>query len=106
MEPQTTQPRISVCMAAYNGARHIQEQIESILPEIGAHDEVIVVNDCSTDETAAIVTAIPDSRIRLINAEQNRGYVATFERALGEARGSSFSFRTRTMCGCRAGWNA
>lgn len=87
MEPQTTQPRISVCMAAYNGARHIQEQIESILPEIGAHDEVIVVNDCSTDETAAIVTAIPDSRIRLINAEQNRGYVATFERALGEARG-------------------
>ena len=33
------------------------------------------------------MAAIPDSRIRLINAEQNRGYVATFERALSEARG-------------------
>lgn len=87
MEPKATQPRVSVCMAAYNGARHIREQIDSILPEIGPHDEVIIVNDCSTDETAAIVAAIPDARIRLIDAEQNRGYVATFERALGEARG-------------------
>ncbi|BCW79276.1 alpha-L-Rha alpha-1,3-L-rhamnosyltransferase [Arthrobacter sp. NicSoilC5] len=87
MEPTTTRPRISVCMAAYNGARHISEQIDSILPELGPHDEVVVVNDCSTDNTAAIVAAVPDGRIRLINAEQNRGYVSTFERALGEARG-------------------
>lgn len=87
MEPTTTRPRISVCMAAYNGARHIREQIDSILPELGPNDEVIVVNDCSTDDTAAVVAAIPDSRIRLIDAERNRGYVATFERALGEARG-------------------
>ena len=74
-------------MAAYNGARHISEQIDSILPELGPDDELIVVNDCSTDDTAAIVAAVPDGRIRLINAEQNRGYVATFERALQEARG-------------------
>ncbi|HKU34666.1 MAG TPA: glycosyltransferase [Paenarthrobacter sp.] len=76
-----------MCMAAYNGARHISEQIDSILPELGPDDELIVVNDCSTDDTAAIVAAVPDGRIRLINAEQNRGYVATFERALQEARG-------------------
>ncbi|WP_371818153.1 glycosyltransferase [Pseudarthrobacter sp. C4D7] len=76
-----------MCMAAYNGERHIKEQIDSILPELGPNDEVIVVNDCSTDNTSAVVASVRDSRIRLIEAGVNRGYVATFERALGEARG-------------------
>ncbi|MUU72937.1 glycosyltransferase [Pseudarthrobacter sp. GA104] len=88
MEPETApKPRVSVCMAAYNGARHIEEQIDSILSEIGPHDELVVVNDCSTDETSQLVAGINDPRIRLIQAERNNGYVRTFERALGEARG-------------------
>ena len=74
-------------MAAYNGARHIAEQISSILPELGEHDELIIVNDSSTDNTAEIIRGFEDSRIRLIEAESNAGYVRTFERALGEARG-------------------
>ena len=107
MDPATApQPRISVCMAAYNGARHIKEQIASILTEIGKHDELIVVDDSSTDETVSIINGIDDSRIRLIKAEQNNGYVKTFERALGEARASSSSFRTRTMCGSLAASSA
>jgi len=80
-------PRVSVCMAAYNGARHIKEQIVSILTELGPNDELIVVDDCSSDGTPGIVAGIDDSRIRLIAADRNRGYVRTFERALGEARG-------------------
>jgi len=74
-------------MAAYNGARHIEEQIQSILTELHADDELVVVNDCSTDNTAEIVRGIGDSRIRLIDASSNAGYVRTFERALREARG-------------------
>ena len=80
-------PRVSVCMAAYNGARHIGEQISSILSELGEHDELIIVNDHSTDNTAEVIRGFDDSRIRLIEAESNAGYVRTFERALGEARG-------------------
>lgn len=80
-------PRISVCMAAYNGSRHIKEQIDSILSQLGATDELIVVNDCSTDNTAEIVSAIDDDRIRLINSSVNAGYVRTFELGLSEARG-------------------
>lgn len=88
MDPASTpSPRVSVCMAAYNGARHIGEQISSILPELQEHDELIVVNDFSTDNTAEIVRSFNDSRIRLIEAASNAGYVRTFERALGEARG-------------------
>lgn len=88
MEPASApKPRVSVCMAAYNGARHIEEQIRSILTEIGPHDELVVVNDFSTDATPDIVAGINDPRIRLIRAERNNGYVRTFEWALSEARG-------------------
>lgn len=88
MDPASAaNPRVSVSLAAYNGARHIEEQIASILAELGPNDELIVVDDCSTDGTPDIVAAIGDPRIRLIRAGQNRGYVRTFENALREARG-------------------
>jgi glycosyltransferase involved in cell wall biosynthesis len=74
-------------MAAYNGSEHIEEQLASILTELKAHDEVVIVNDCSTDNTADIIGKIDDARIRLINSPHNVGYVRTFERALAEARG-------------------
>lgn len=80
-------PRVSVCLAAYNGATHIEEQIKSIISELDTHDELIVVDDKSTDHTVDIVRGIQDDRIRIIQAAVNAGYVRTFERALGEARG-------------------
>lgn len=80
-------PRVSVCMAAYNGSLHIAEQIHSILSELGPRDELIIVDDCSTDQTAQLISEIEDARIRLIAARTNRGYVKSFERALDEARG-------------------
>lgn len=85
--PSPPAPRLSVCMAAYNGALHIEEQIRSILAELGSHDELVVVNDASTDATSDIVKAIGDARIRLTDAGTNAGYVRTFERALTQARG-------------------
>ncbi|HEU5291309.1 MAG TPA: glycosyltransferase, partial [Cyclobacteriaceae bacterium] len=41
--------RISVCMATYNGASFIREQIESILPQLSDDDEIIFSDDGSTD---------------------------------------------------------
>ncbi|MDN3481500.1 glycosyltransferase [Arthrobacter sp. APC 3897] len=79
--------RISVCLAAYNGAAYIEEQLRSILPELGDSDEVIVVDDCSSDGTGTVVRELADPRIRLLHNEQNLGQVKTFERALGEATG-------------------
>lgn len=89
MDPAPTpSPRVSVCMAAYNGARHIGEQISSILSELQEDDELVIVDDSSTDDTAEIIRRVGDRRIRLIEAESNAGYVRTFERALSEARGT------------------
>lgn len=79
--------RVSVCMAAYQGAAFIGEQLDSILRQLGKQDEVIVVDDGSTDDTADIVANIRDSRVRLHRNSCNVGYVRTFERALSAATG-------------------
>ncbi|CEA08637.1 UDP-Glc:alpha-D-GlcNAc-diphosphoundecaprenol beta-1,3-glucosyltransferase WfgD [Arthrobacter saudimassiliensis] len=80
-------PRVSVCMAAYRGTAFIEEQIRSILAQLAPSDELVVVDDASPDDTAVTVKDIDDPRIRLYTNDMNRGYVRTFERALGLARG-------------------
>ncbi|MDO4899388.1 glycosyltransferase [Actinomyces sp.] len=80
-------PRVSVCMATYNGERYVEKQIESILAQLGTDDELVVVDDASTDATVEIVRSINDSRVRLMARTDNRGYVRTFEQALQLARG-------------------
>lgn len=83
----TTTPRVSVCVATYRGAPWVAEQLTSILDQLGPADEVVVVDDASPDDTVARVRAVGDPRVRLIARDENRGYVRTFEQALGEARG-------------------
>jgi glycosyltransferase involved in cell wall biosynthesis len=80
-------PRISVCIAAHNGARFIQSQVRSILDQLGASDEVIVVDDCSSDETCQILEGFGDSRILLHRQELNRGVLRSFEAAIARATG-------------------
>lgn len=79
--------RISVCMAVHNGASFIEEQISSILPQLGQYDEFIVVDDASQDNTIAIVECFRDPRIRIVRQVRNQGVVQSFGRALEESRG-------------------
>lgn len=83
----SVRPRISVCMAAYNGERYIADQLQSILRQRSDSDEVIVVDDASGDDTAAIVERFRDERIRIFRNPRNRGVAASFERAILEAQG-------------------
>ena len=78
---------VSVIMAAYNGHRYIVEQLSSILHQLHSRDEVIVVDDASGDDTAELVAALRDPRIRLIRLDQNVGYVAAFEMAMVHSTG-------------------
>lgn len=79
--------RVSVVMAAYQGAAFIGEQIASILPQLGKEDELIISLDPSTDGTAEVVGRIGDSRIRLIDGP-GKGVVKNFESGLSQAKGA------------------
>jgi glycosyltransferase involved in cell wall biosynthesis len=80
-------PKLSVCMATYNGERFIVAQLESILSQLGPDDEVIIVDDASTDRTRDLICGFRDKRIRVIVRETNRGVVSSFEEALENASG-------------------
>lgn len=79
--------KISVCMATFEGAEFVAQQLSSILVQIGDSDEVVVVDDCSSDRTVAIVESFADPRISMLRNERNLGYTRTFERALSSATG-------------------
>ena len=78
---------ISVCMATYNGEKYISEQIASILPQLGAEDELIVSDDGSKDRTVELVASVGDSRIRIVHNPDHHGYTGNFYHALRYARG-------------------
>jgi glycosyltransferase involved in cell wall biosynthesis len=79
--------KISVCMATFQGAEFVLEQLTSILSQIGPHDEVLVIDDCSSDETLKIVRGVGDPRVFVRRNERNLGYSKNFERALTSATG-------------------
>jgi glycosyltransferase involved in cell wall biosynthesis len=82
-----SRPKVSVCMAAYNGSRFIEAQLASILPQLAGGDEIVIVDDASDDSTIACIENIRDERIRLFAHQKNQGVVATFEDALRFATG-------------------
>lgn len=82
-------PRVSVCLAAYNGEQWLKAQLASILHQLGENDEVIVVDDASSDNTTVIIEQMRDPRIRLLRNDVNIGVDRTFERAISEATGQT-----------------
>lgn len=80
-------PAVSVIMAAYNGAALLGETIASLRAQTFEDWELIAVDDCSTDDTAAVLRGIGDPRIRVIESAANGGPVAARNRAFSEVRG-------------------
>lgn len=80
--------RVSVCLAAHNGAAFVGDQVRSIVDQLGPHDELVVVDDASTDTTVSVVESFGDPRIVVHHNDTNVGSVRTFECALGVARGA------------------
>jgi glycosyltransferase involved in cell wall biosynthesis len=78
---------VSICIATFNGERYLREQLLSILVQLSKHDEVVIVDDASTDQTVSIIRSMNDSRLRLFTSDSNNGHVSAFERAINLAAG-------------------
>ena len=77
---------VSVCMATFNGERHVRRQIETILSELSGTDELIIVDDCSTDRTVEVICSIEDPRISVHRNAYNQRQVKSFATAIALAR--------------------
>lgn len=78
---------ISVCIATYNGAQYISEQLESILVQLTDDDEIVISDDSSMDSTLEIVASFHDSRIKIFPNNKFHSPVFNFENALKKASG-------------------
>lgn len=79
---------ISVCIAAFNGEKYIEEQILSVLGNLDSQDEIIISDDGSSDRTRRIVDdlAEKDRRIRIIDGPR-KGLIKNFENAIVHSKG-------------------
>ena len=82
-------PVVSIVLPTYNGARYIRESIDSCLGQTFQDFELIIVNDCSTDETSGIIEeyAARDPRIRVFHNPINKKLPLSLNRGFDEARG-------------------
>ena len=67
---------ISVVMPVFNRAHLVPRVVGSILAQTYRNLDVVIVDDCSTDDIAGAITALNDPRVRLIRRERNGGAAA------------------------------
>lgn len=84
---------VSVIMPSYNTAEYISESIASVQKQTYTDWELIIVDDCSSDNTDEIVKPfLSDKRIKYIKNETNSGAAVSRNRALREAKGKWIAF--------------
>ena len=83
----TPPPRVSVLMTMFNAARDVGSAVESVRAQTFADFEFIVVDDGSTDDSAALVESCGDARIRLVRNAANKGQTACLNQGLALACG-------------------
>lgn len=82
-------PLISIVLPTYNGSKYIRESVESCLSQTYKDFELIIVNDCSTDDTPAILEeyAKRDTRIKLIHNNSNKKLPLSLNTGFDVAKG-------------------
>lgn len=83
---------ISIALATYNGEKFIDAQIKSILEQSYQDFEIIICDDCSTDQTVDIIKTIKDNRIKLFQNERNIGFKKNFEKIINKCKGEYIAF--------------
>ena len=78
---------VSICIPTYNAARYLPTAIERVLGQDFVDFEIVICDDGSTDDTAAVCAGYKDPRIRYLRFENGGGQATNFNRCLKEARG-------------------
>ncbi len=80
-------PELSVCIPAYNNSPYIKDTIKAILEQDCDNFELVIVDDCSSDDTVSIAKSFGDPRIRIIKNEKNLGMTGNWNKCISQAKG-------------------
>ena len=90
---KSTNPKVSVILPTYNRARLLGKAVRSVLNQTYKDLEVIVVDDCSTDNTKEVVKSLDDERIIYIQNMKNRGAASARNTGIEVANGKYIAFQ-------------
>ena len=83
-------PLVSIIITTYNRAKTLGRTIDSVLKQTYSNYEIIIVDDCSTDNTSEVLRKYQDSRICMIRHEYNKGVCAAKNTGLNNIHGEWF----------------
>ncbi|PJI94113.1 glycosyltransferase family 2 protein [Luteimicrobium subarcticum] len=83
------EPLFSVVIPCYNYARFLERAVRSVLDQDSVQVEVIIVDDCSTDDSLRVAQRIADGdgRVRIVVHETNQGHIRTYNDGLAQVGG-------------------
>lgn len=84
--------KISIITASYNYANYIAETIQSVINQTYSDWELIIVDDCSSDNSVEVINSFKDERIRFFVNDKNLGLKETLKRGIQEATGDWVAF--------------
>lgn len=82
--------RISIAVATYNGAQHLQRQLDSFLSQTALPDEVVICDDRSSDDTLSVLQRFQKEapfEVRIYRNDVNLGFTKNFEKAMTKCTG-------------------
>lgn len=93
-------PKVTVVLPTYNGESFLDQSIESVVAQTFTDWELIVVDDCSTDETPGIISkwVRADSRIRVIRNAQNKKLPGSLNEGFLQATGLYYTWTSDDNC--------
>ena len=93
--PMPAKPSVSVALATYNGARFLQEQLDSLAAQTLLPDELVVSDDGSTDDTLALVARFAERApfaVRVLEKDARLGFADNFLHAASACHGDVVAF--------------
>ena len=83
---------VSIIMPSYNSAKFIKETVDSVISQSYENWELIIVDDCSTDDSLSIIESFDDARIKVIKNDVNSGAAVSRNNAIEAAEGRFIAF--------------
>ena len=90
--PIPTAPKVSIIVSTYNRASMLKRAVDSVLAQSFTDYELLIVDDCSADETPEVVAGLEDPRIRSFRHSSNRGVGAARNTGIANAHGEYIAF--------------
>lgn len=83
---------VSVIMPCYNSAEYIGDSIDSVIAQTYENWELIIIDDCSTDNSLEIIEKYKDTRIRILRNSENSGAAVSRNNGIDTAQGRYIAF--------------